>query len=455
MPMHVRIENIENNRIFQQENGYADITVTGYIIDRQERGKPGSVYACLFRESNGTSVTPFVRADMDGDRYAVTLKDIPAGGLYTLRVKYSDDGDPECCINGDTRIHLGVGDLWVMAGQSNGVGYGKTPAVDPAEDRVRLYPLGRVWRDGSQPLSDGACFDCTGLGEGFNTGNSPFVAFANELVRELNYPIGLIQTTQGGTPLSAWSKGAGLYDHMMEVIRLVGGKVRGIAWHQGCTDADREKADTYLTRFTQFVQDVRNDLGWEIPFVTAQLNKTVSRFDMDWDEPWAQVKHAQRMAARTIDNVFVSPSHDLPLSDWVHNNAIGCQVLGQRMAWAALEGVYGKPYFGHAPDAEEIIRDGSNVTVRFSHVVNWLVSAGLPPEKCDFLVEDEQGTLPLTFYECREDTAYLTLDRKPVGAAVCSFAPWRMHSGHLPFDRATAMPPLSFYREAIKTKEDA
>ncbi len=454
MPMHVRIENIENNRIFQQENGAADILVTGYVMEMQDRGKPGSVYACLFRESNGTQVTPFIRAEMDGVRFEVTLPCIPAGGLYTLRVKYSDDDDPECCINGDTRIHLGVGDLWVMAGQSNGVGYGKTPAVDPAEDRVRLFPLGRVWRDGSQPLSDGACFDCTGLGEGFNTGNSPFVSFANELVRELNYPIGLIQTTQGGTPLSAWSKGAGLYDHMMEVIRLVGGKVRGVAWHQGCTDADREKADTYLPRFQQFVKDVRADLGWEIPFVTAQINKTVSSFDMDWDEPWAQVKDAQRMAARTLPQVYVAPSHDLPLSDWVHNNAVGCQVLGERMAWAVLEGVYGKPYFGHCPDAEEITLKGDTVTVRFNHVTDWLVSAGLPADKCDFLVEDEKGAVPLSSYTCRENLAILTLGRDLAGPAVCSFAPWRMHSGHLPFDRATAMPPLSFYRLPIRSKEE-
>ncbi len=446
--MYVRIDNIDHYQIFQQENGRADLTVTGWVQDYEVSDRPGHVCANLYRESNGTCATPLFQAEMEGNRYRVVLKDVPAGGLYTLRVRYCHDDDPEWAINGDTRFHLGVGDIWVIAGQSNAVGYGKTPAIGVREERVHLFPLNRVWRDGCEPLSDGACYDFTPVGEGFLTGVSPFGSFAEELVRELNYPIGLLQTAQGGSPLSAWEKGAGLFNNMMEVIQLAGGRVRGIVWHQGCTDCDTAKdASTYLPRFKRFVQDVREALDApDLPILTAQLNKYITVADSQRLSSWAQVKEAQRQAARQLSNVYVSPTHDLALSDWAHNNAVSCQILGQRMAWIALEKLYGKHYYGMCPDAEDIVLKGDTVEITFGNVHQWLVNLCLPGEECDFEVEDDSGKIPVVACECRMNTVMLKLERTPAGKALCSFAHRPTNSGHLPFDRANAMPPLTFYR---------
>ena len=55
----------------------------------------------------------------DGSWSAV-LRDVPRGGLYRLETGLQLNGGPvEWVKRGDMVHHLGVGDLWVIAGQSN------------------------------------------------------------------------------------------------------------------------------------------------------------------------------------------------------------------------------------------------------------------------------------------------------------------------------------------------
>ncbi len=443
--MFVKVENLANSQIIQQVNGFADITVKGTVEDYvPDPAQPGAVMVGIFRENNLSCVIPYTFAEMDGNRFTVTLKDVPAGGLYTLRTKYSPFDSLDCDLNGEVIHHIGVGDIWVIAGQSNAVGYGKTPVVNVPDPRVRLFSLRGFWRDGTVPLHD----DFTT--EGFLTGCSPFVSFANELVDALNYPIGLIQTAWGGTPIEAWAKGQGLYNRMMECIQKAGGKVKGIAWHQGCSDADSEKADKYLERFTQLVKDVRADLNDpDLPFVTCQLNKFVALYDGEADHCFGKVKDAQRRAAHEIPNVFVTVSHDLPLVDFVHNNGVANEELGHRMGWLALESVYGKKYLGHAPEASKLVYSGKTLTITFDHVYMWFMQRWAPAKYFDLVLEDDAGELTAVNAKCVKNQWIVEMDREVEGKLLCSYAPWRLNNGLMPYDFATGMPPLSFYRMEV------
>ncbi len=55
------------------------------------------------------------------------MEDIPAGGLYRIEscLKEEKNTPLEWATRGDCVEHFGVGDLFVIAGQSNAVGYGK------------------------------------------------------------------------------------------------------------------------------------------------------------------------------------------------------------------------------------------------------------------------------------------------------------------------------------------
>lgn len=450
--MYVTIDNIRNQQIFQQQNGAADIAVSGRVLD-SKAGETGCIYAQLMREYDFTCVTHWVRCDMRGEEYAGVLRDIPAGGHYQLRVKWAPAEDTDFEINGDARFHLGVGDIWLIAGQSNAVGYGKTPVVNEADPRAHVLALDGGWRDATAPLSEGYA----PLTEGFLTGASPCVSFANTLVRALNYPIGLVQAALGGTPISAWARDGALQKNLLEKARAVGGHVKGVLWHQGCSDTGAETdAENYLEAFERLVGDVRGALNTpELPFLTVQLNKTFPLGDAGIGPRFARVKEAQRRAGEIIRGVYVAPSLDLGLSDWVHNNAAANLVLGQRLAWLALECVYGQRYMGRCPNVESaVLEENDAVRVRFAPVYGHLVGA-LPPGD-DFIVEDAQGVIPHGDCRYTRDAVLIPLARRPEGEMVCSFAPYHLNTGFLPFDRATGMPPLAFYRYPVAAgQEDA
>ena len=448
--MYVTIDNIRNQQIFQQCGGAADIAVSGRVLDKNAE-EAGNVYAQLMREYDFTCVTNWVRCECRGAEYTGVLRDVPSGGHYQLRVKWAPSEDTDFEINGDVRFHLGVGDIWLIAGQSNAVGYGKTPAVNEADPRAHLLAIDGSWRDATAPLSEGYA----PLTEGYLTGASPCVSFANTLVRALNYPIGLVQTALGGTPISAWQKDGALQKNLLEKARGAGGRVKGVLWHQGCrdtgTDAD---ARQYLEAFTRLTRDVRAALDApELPFLTVQLNKTFPLGDEHIGPRFAMVKEAQRRAGETIDGVYVAPSIDLGLSDWVHNNAAANLTLGQRLAWLALECVYGQRYMGRCPDVQSAVLENDTVRVCFAHVYGHLVGA-LPPGE-DFIVEDAQGVIPHAPCRYERDAVLIPLLRAPVGDAACSFAPYHLNTGFLPFDRATGMPPLAFYRYPVTAEKGA
>lgn len=156
------------------------------------------------------------------------------------------------------------------------------------------------------------------------------------LKRELGYPIGLIQTSVGGSPLSAWNpeENGILFRNMIRTVSMCGGRVKGVLWYQGETDAGGETETAgYLERFAGFVSAVRREMNAPLlPFFTVQLNKFLSCTDPDTDRRFAEIREAQRKAGK-IPGVTVIPSLDLTLSDEIHNNSASNNALGERIAF--------------------------------------------------------------------------------------------------------------------------
>ena len=196
-------------QIFQQENGFGQIRAAGrYFLREEVPMKSPQVFARVVREEDGRPLQYWQKAHMDETRagWEISLK-VPAGGLYRLETCLAEENEQvlEWAMRGDMRFHLGVGDLYVIAGQSNSAGYGKDPAYDPPEPGVHLFRNCGRWDMAAHPMNESTGTIHPVNQEGGNPGHCPYLAFGKMLRREIGYPTGLLQTSLGGSPLRVWN----------------------------------------------------------------------------------------------------------------------------------------------------------------------------------------------------------------------------------------------------------
>lgn len=328
-------------QVLQRRNGQAAVTLQG-----EWQLEPGAIRAGV------KSATPVLRVvneldqslllpwtacsrqtgDGTSGEWESTLT-LPQGGPYRIETSLdavsAASGD-HWMFHGDIRVHIGVGDLFCMAGQSNAAGYAKGVAFDPPDVRVHLLRNSGHWDMAAHPMNDATdAADCVNAPMGI-TGTSPFLSFGRRYADYTGLPVGLIQAAQGGSPMKRWddTRDGDLLRGMLEKLEACGG-VRAIVWYQGCADANAADAAVYAESFAHMVDVVRKATGECLPFFTMQLNK----FTLQEDKAsWAAIKEAQRRAASTLENVWLLSTATLPMSDEVHNSALGNVALGEMLA---------------------------------------------------------------------------------------------------------------------------
>ncbi|MFC5401234.1 sialate O-acetylesterase [Cohnella soli] len=442
---------IQHWAIVQQIDGYASLALE--VVCETEEAFDSSrmeVKVRVILEETGTTVALSDKSERLSERiWMVEVERVPAGGLYRIELYLCKKDSPEpWAVRGETVHHVGVGDIWVIAGQSNAQGTGVGNYADAAELGIHVFRNNRQWDIATHPLRD----DC---------GHSPYLSFAKEVKKEVRHPIGLLQTAVGATWLQLWNPNENgcLYREMLETIRQVVGKAKGILWYQGESDAawywyndcNSSEPDTYLDRFNQLVVQCRNDLGQDdLPFLTVQLNRTSFTGYPEENRSWGTVREMQRRAAREIERVYVTSSLDCALSDQIHNGTYGNRIIGERLAKMALAEVYGKPFRYQAPDlirAElkaPTAEGRSTVWLRFGNVQGNL--SATDPQAAVFRAEDGVGEAAVLEWKVEsKDVISLSLDRI-VGRDV------RIHGASeanpafmLPIDTTTGMPILAFY----------
>src|SRR5262249_22561432 len=83
-------------------------------------------------------------ATATGKKQKVLLKDIPTGGPYRLAIH---DGKNSAVIN-----HFYVGDVWLLAGQSNMEGCGNREGAAKQHPLIRAFSMRREWQQARDPL---------------------------------------------------------------------------------------------------------------------------------------------------------------------------------------------------------------------------------------------------------------------------------------------------------------
>ena len=341
---------------------------------------------------NGKSYS--ARADKNGN-WKIKVTTPSAGGPYTVTIS---DGKPVALKN------VMIGEVWVCSGQSNMEmpmkGYRNQPILGSneliatcASHDIRMFTVTKA--TSLIPLEDFKGSWKTSDPENVCDFSATAYFFGLMLNKALNVPIGLINTSWGGTRIEPWISEAGfakfdfvklpdktqqqpnlsqqtptvLFNSM--VNPMVGYGIRGGIWYQG--EANRNEADKYVQLLPGLVENWRSVWGvGEFPFYYVQIAP------FDYGQPGSNsafLREAQLKATTAIPNIGMASIMDTGEKDCIHpsNKA----AAGYRLAYLALAKTYGKKGFAcDGPVLKEMKVEGNQVRLTFDNASNGLTSFG-------------------------------------------------------------------------------
>lgn len=245
--------------------------------------------------------------------------------------------------------HLGKLKLFLLVGQSNMSGRGDLSEFrNDIDSNIYLFGNDYKWHYAQEP-SDNEYNQVDDCSIDKNPGVSPAFSFAKALLQfDSTMIIGLIPCAKGGSSIAEWQKDFsdnGLYISMIERAKVTSqyGEIAGILFYQGERDANADFIDSNKNRFglpeswaeyfTEFVSNVRNDLGNQhLPIFVASLGVTP---DIDKYAYWEIIKTEQRNIE--IPNVYFIQTDDLEPGQSVHFQTSGYITIGERYADAYLQ----------------------------------------------------------------------------------------------------------------------
>lgn len=328
---------------------------------------------CKFKAiTDGELKTSLGSLEVCGDKKYI-LTGIPTGGPYEV-VLY-DNSD---CVH----FTVWVGDLWILAGQSNMEGAGKVDErveleTSGAKEYIRSYYLdsrwdkavpvlhepwlspdeciGGVWRkerresiwQNEDPYSwHGEKVKLRAVGPGYY--------FAKRMFEITNVPQAVIPCALGGSSLDDWKKDAGnennLYGLMLRRFKEAGSFIRGIFWDQG--ESEAYEGNDFTGKMTKFISDIRSDMNDpDLSFVQVQIAKSSVQSICNNPQSgieWSRIKEEQRTLEEKIQNLKTVSAADADFDDLIHYSAEFQRKMGIRAANAMAnligEGGFEPPY---------------------------------------------------------------------------------------------------------------
>jgi Carbohydrate esterase, sialic acid-specific acetylesterase len=211
----------------------------------------------------------------------------PAGGWYGVEVRVLHNRE---LIGGAGVEHAGVGEVFVISGQSNSTNYGE----EAQRTRTQMVATfsGAEWRQANDPQP--------GVQDTSQQG-SFIPAFGDALFERYRVPIGIASVGSGSTsvrqwlpkgdrfrlpPTNAkfvtqaadgqWESTGKLFDGMLDRIRQLGlNGFRAVLWHQGESDAHQGPGHEidptdYRRMMERLIREMRTRAGWDFAWFVAQ-----------------------------------------------------------------------------------------------------------------------------------------------------------------------------------------
>ena len=259
---------------------------------------------------------------------------------------------------------VGVGDVFVTAGQSNAACFG-SPTQRPDDDRISAYTLSsRTWRWATDPQPD--------ISGAMGGGGSAWPRLGSLLVQSNRVPVGFIGLAAGATTVAQWAPGTALYRNLTNTLVRFGPQgVRAVLWHQGESDAlESTSALFYAQRLSNIVTRARSAAAWSVPWgiAEASFHPSASRAQEE------AVAAGQRRFTASTPDCFRGPRTDDfnlegRLSDTVHFNTDGLSehALQWARAWIGHEDL--TPKNGDFESTTPLLEGSNPTTTR--RVVGW------------------------------------------------------------------------------------
>ena len=392
------------------------------VIQRDEpvhlwgRADAGEQVHVNFRGHNASATTGPL------GRWSVYLPSGDAGGPFSLSIE------------GKNRIELTdvlVGDLWLASGQSNmefpmmvnppwtnGVRDAKTEIAAANEPAIRLFQVKQ--NTSNYPLDDLVAKQswtaCTPQSVAGFSAVAYF--FGRDLLAAEKVPIGLIESSVGGTPAESWTSMDALTSNpllmpvfaararMMDslttiqlqqaveergreqakshgtipvaspwrpdpatwapsalfnamIAPLTPFPLRGVIWYQGESNTDVERAPIYAHLFPAMIEDWRAHWAQgNFPFLFVQIANYNSTDD------WPTVRDAQRQTL-ALANTGMAVTVDIGEPANIHPK--NKQEVGRRLALWARAISYGERVEDSGPLFRQAVPEGSGMQVLFDH----------------------------------------------------------------------------------------
>jgi len=368
-----------------------------------------------------------VTVEFAGQKKAAKADDAGKWSLRLDALAASAEGRPLVVSGKDGRkatvSDVLVGDVWLGSGQSN-MAMTVNRAKDFAQEKAAAnLPLIRHFKEESagatsaQAHAKGSWLACSPDNVGGFSATLYF--FGRELHRELGVPIGLINTSVGGTPIEAWiatetqtadaglSRGLELQKEHYAALekaaaqsapqsktarktkkislstrssgQLFDGKVAplapytltGMLWYQGEANSADTRAPLYAAQLSALIRDWRARWGEELPFAWVQL----PNFGRP-GEGWPLMREAM-LKPLALPKTGMAVTIDIGEAKDIHPK--NKQEVGRRLSLWALGTIYGRKVAatsGPLPAGHEI--KGAEVIVTLAHAEGLKTRDGAP-----------------------------------------------------------------------------
>lgn len=226
--------------------------------------------------------------------------------------------------------------VWVflMAGQSNMAGRAMVEPQDTIPDKriLTIDAKGRLIY-AKEPLH---------FYEPGRTGLDCGLSFGRALLKQApsNVTILILPTAIGGSAIRQWLgdssyRGVNLLTNFREKVAIGKqyGKIKAVLWHQGESDANKERIPVYKEKLTALFARFRKIIGDEkLPVFIGELGSYSNN-----KNGWLQINEIIHAYASEDKRATVIKTDDfVHVGDTVHFNSAGQRMMGERFADAFL-----------------------------------------------------------------------------------------------------------------------
>lgn len=363
---------------------------------------------------------------------AVTAK-AAANGKWTVKLKTPKAiTNQSVTVSGENEITINnvlIGEVWLCTGQSNmefpvsrhpDVKWNTGMLNEAEELKDADYPEIRLFHVKHQLAHEGELDDCEGEWLVCNPKNlydfsAVGFVFGRKLYKELKMPVGLIQSTWGGTHAESWTKldvmkknplyADVLKDFALEGVKqqknyckvpatlwngmihpILGYTIKGNIWYQG--ESNSIRADKYQQVFTNMINSWRKE--WkqpDMPFYFVQIAP-------HYGQP-ATIREAQlRTWQSGLKNVGMAVITDAGDSLDIHPR--NKTVTGERLAAWALAKQYGKDVTYSGPLFKTMKVEGNKAVLSFDYADDGLMTSDNEPVKGFIVAGEDRRFYPAT-----------------------------------------------------------